>query len=97
MRYHPGQAEALTERCYPPPGPCQMGSLAGAAASQKVTEAYKGHLRLVGNQPLSAKAKGGLTVRQTCRAEAKAGPSDPLVLRGRASDQRIKATPGITG
>lgn len=35
-------------------------------------------------------------MRQTCRAEAKAGPSDPLVLWGRASDQRIKATPGIT-
>ncbi len=29
------------------------GSLTGAVASQKVTEAFKGTLRLVGNQPLS--------------------------------------------
>ena len=35
-------------------------------------------------------------MRPTGRAEAKAGPSDPPVLRGRAGDQRIKATPGIT-
>ena len=31
-----------------------MGSLTGAVASQKVTEAPKGLLRLDGNQPLSA-------------------------------------------
>ena len=30
--------------------------MTGAVASQKVTEAFKGSLRLVGNQPLSAKA-----------------------------------------
>ena len=29
----------------------QAGSLTGAVASQKVTEAFKGSLRLVGNQP----------------------------------------------
>ncbi len=74
-----------------------MGSLTGAVASQKVTEAPKGSLRLVGNQPSSVKAKGSLTVRRTRRAGTKVGLSDPVVLRGRAIAQRIKGTPGITG
>src|ERR1700758_2996046 len=74
-----------------------MGSLTGAVASQKVTEAPKGSLRLVGNQPSSAKAQGSLTARQTCRAGAKAGLSDPAVACGSAVAQRIKGTPGITG
>jgi hypothetical protein len=37
-------------------GPCMVGSLTGAVASQSVTEARDGGLRLVGNQPLSAMA-----------------------------------------
>ena len=32
-------------------GPCLAGSLTGAVASQKVTEAYKGPLRVDGNHP----------------------------------------------
>lgn len=36
-------------------------------------------------------------MRLTSRAGAKAGLSDPAVLRGKAVAQRIKATPGITG
>ena len=71
--------------------------MTGAVASQKVTEAFKGSLRLVGNQPSSAKAKGSLTARATARAETKVGLSDPVVLCGRAIAQRIKGTPGITG
>ena len=74
-----------------------MGSLTGAVASKKVSEAPKGSLRLVGNQPSSVKAKGSLTVRRTRRAGTKVGLSDPVVLRGRAIAQRIKGTPGITG
>ncbi len=74
-----------------------MGSLTGAVASQKVTEAPKGSLRLVGNQPSSVKAKGSLTARATAQAGTKVGLSDPVVLRGRAIAQRIKGTPGITG
>ena len=31
------------------------------------------------------------------RADAKAGPSDPAVLDGKAVAQQIKGTPGITG
>ena len=73
------------------------GSLTGAVASQRVTEAREGSLRLIGNQPSSAKAEGSLTVRPTSRADAKAGLSDPVVLYGRAIAQRIKGTPGITG
>ena len=71
--------------------------MTGAVASKRVTEAFKGSLRLDGNQPESANAKGSLTARLTDRAGAKAGLSDPAVLYGKAVAQRIKATPGITG
>ena len=71
--------------------------MTGAVASQKVTEGPKGTLRVNGNHPLSAKAKGCLTVRRTSRTGTKVGLSDPVVLRGRAIAQRIKGTPGITG
>ena len=74
-----------------------MGSLTGAVASQKITEARKGSLRMVGTHPLSVSVKGSLTVRPTGRAESKDGASDPAAAGGRAVAQRIKATPGITG
>ncbi len=74
-----------------------VGSLTGAVASQKVTEARDGGLRLVGNQPLSVMAQARLTARLTSRAETKVGHSDPVVLSGRAIAQRIKGTLGITG
>ena len=78
-------------------GPCQAGSLTGAVASQKVTEAPKGSLRLVGNQSSSAMAQGSLTVRLTGRAGTKVGHSDPAIACGSVVAQRIKGTPGITG
>ena len=78
-------------------GQCQVGSLTGAVASQRVTEAPKDTLRLDGNQSQSAKAKGCLTARRTGRAGTKVGLSDPAVLNGKAVAQRIKATLGITG
>ena len=74
-----------------------VGSLTGAVASQSVTEARDGKLRLVGNQPVSAMAQACLTARLTSQAEAKAGHSDPVFLRGRDIAQRIKGTLGITG
>ena len=74
-----------------------VGSLTGAVASQKVTEALKGHLSVNGNHAASVRIYGGLTARHTGRAGAKAGPSDPAVPNGRAVAQRIKGTPGITG
>ncbi len=71
--------------------------MTGAVASQSVTEAPKGWLRLNGNQPKRVKAKASLTARRTGRAGTKVGLSDPTVLSGRAVAYRIKATPGITG
>ncbi len=81
----------------PDEGQCQAGSLTGAVASKRVTEALEGHLRMIGNHSKSVKAKGGLTARSTDRAGTKVGLSDPVVIRGNAIAQRIKATLGITG
>ena len=61
-----------------------MGSLTGAVASQKVTEARNGPLRWDGHPPARATAQGGLTARQTGRAGTKVGRSDPTVPSGRA-------------
>ena len=97
LRYLPGCVGVLTPRRDPGGEQCQAGSLTGAVASQKVTEAPKGSLRLVGNQPSAGKAEGSLTARATAQAETKVALSDPVVLRGRAIAQRIKGTPGITG
>jgi hypothetical protein len=97
LGYHPFNAEVLTRNRYPVLGQCQVGSLTGAVASQKITEAPKGSLSAVGNRAQSVKAEGSLTARQTCRAGGKPGLSDPAVPSGRAVAQRIKATPGITG
>ena len=74
-----------------------VGSLTGVVASKRVTEALKGSLSTLGNRAQSAMAQGGLTVRPTGRAGAKAGHSDPVVPYGRAIAHRIKGTPGITG
>ncbi len=74
-----------------------LGSLSGALASQKVTEAFKGRLGPDGNRAGCAKAKAGFTARRTCRAVAKAELSEPTVGYRTAEDYRIKATPGITG
>ena len=63
-------------------GQCQVGSLTGAVASERVTEAPKGSLRMVGNHSKSVKAKGSLTARLTGRAGTKVGLSDPVVESG---------------
>ena len=97
LKYHPVYVGTLTLVHYLDQEQCQAGSLTGAVASQKVTEAPKGSLRLVGNQPSSVKAQGSLTARLTGRAGTKVGLSDPAVASGSAVAQRIKGTPGITG
>ena len=56
LKYHPFVLWYLTVARYPGPGPCMVGSLTGAVASQRVTEARDGGLKLVGNQLLSAMA-----------------------------------------
>lgn len=97
VKYHSGRFERLTLVRDPDRGQCLVGSLTGAVASQRVTEAPKGSLSLVGNQVLSVSAQGSLTVRLTGRAGAKAGTSDPASACGSGVAQRLKGTPGITG
>ena len=94
LKYHPLLVYDLTSQGE---GQCMVGSLTGVVASKRVTEAPKGALSTVGNRAVSALAQGRLTARQTSRAGAKAGQSDPAVPHGRAVAQRIKGTPGITG
>jgi hypothetical protein len=97
VRYHSVKARSLTIARYPGIGRYQGGSLTGAVASQSVTEAHNGALRLDGNQPLSVKAEERLTVRGTARTGTKVGLSDPTMPRGRVVAKRIKVTLGITG
>ena len=97
LKYHSGRFGHLTSVRDPDQGQCLVGSLTGAVASQKVTEAPKGSLNLVGNQVASVSAQGSLTVRLTGRAGTKVGTSDPVPVYGRGIAQRIKGTPGITG
>ena len=97
LKYHSGHSGYLTSNRNPVQGQCLVGSLTGAVASQKVTEAPKGSLNLVGNQVSSASAQGSLTVRVAARAGTKVGTSDPAARCGTAVAQRIKGTSGITG
>ena len=97
MKYHPNGYGYLTASRHPGSGQRMVGSLTGAVASQRVTEAREGWLRAVGNRSLSAMAEASLTARLTSRAESKDGHSDPVVPSGRAIAQRIKGTLGITG
>ncbi len=92
--YHPCAAGLLTSGLYQAGGQCQTGSLTGAVASERVSEALKGSLRMVGNHSKSAKAEGSLTATPTGGAGTKVGLSDPVVLSGNAIAQRIKATLG---
>ena len=54
VKYDPSRVLSLTVRRDPASEQRLAGSLTGAVASQKVTEAPKGSLRLDGNQPSSA-------------------------------------------
>jgi hypothetical protein len=51
LKYHPCPSWSLTSPCE---GQWLVGSLTGVVASEKVTEASKGSLTLVGNQKGSA-------------------------------------------
>ena len=79
LGYHPCDIGFLTCSRDPAGGQCQVGSLTGAVASERVSEALKGSLRMVGNHSKSAKAEGSLTARPTGRAGTKVGLSDPVV------------------
>jgi hypothetical protein len=56
VRYYLWYAGVLTSHRDPGEGQWQVGSLTGAVASQKVTEASKGSLRVFGNHSKSIKA-----------------------------------------
>ncbi len=94
LGYHSCSIGFLTCARDPGGGQCLAGSLTGAVASERVSEALKGSLRMVGNHPKSAKAEGSLTVTPTGGAGTKVGLSDPVVLSGNAIAQRIKSYPG---
>ena len=78
LGYHPCSIGFLTCTHDLGGGQCLAGSLTGAVASERVSEALKGSLRMVGNHPKSAKAEGSLTARATVRAGSKVGLSDPV-------------------
>ena len=50
VKYHPVLCDALTTVSKPNLGPWQVGSLTGAVASERVTEAREGWLSAVGNR-----------------------------------------------
>ena len=56
LKYHPANLRILTSAHYLGQEQCLVGSLTGAVASQRVTEARDGGLRSVGNRSLSAMA-----------------------------------------
>jgi hypothetical protein len=53
--YHPSNTRVLTTGRDPAVGQYQVGSLTGAVASERVTEAPKGSLRMVGNHSKECK------------------------------------------
>ena len=79
LGYHPCSIGFLTSCRDPAVGQCQVGSLTGAVASERVSEALKGSLRMVGNHSKSAKAEVSLTATATAGAGTKVGLSDPVV------------------
>ena len=59
LGYHPSNAGFLTIIGDPVIGQYQVGSLTGAVASERVTEAPKGLLRMVGNHSKECKGIRG--------------------------------------
>ena len=57
LGYHSSVAWILTAGRKPAAGQCQAGSLTGAVASERVTEALKGSLSMDGNHALECKRK----------------------------------------
>ena len=98
LKYHPECICGLTPIPMKLGGEqCMLGSLAGAASSQIVTEERKGRLNAVGNRVSSVRAQAGFTVSHTRQTVSKEGSSDPVIPCGRVIAQRIKGTLGITG
>ena len=79
LGYRPCSVRFLTCGSEPAGGQRLAGSLTGAVASERVSEALKGSLRMDGNHSESAKAEGSLTATPTGGAGTKVGLSDPVV------------------
>ena len=79
MKHHSLLIRILTSIRKPEEGQCLRVSLAGAASSQIVTEERKAGLSMVCNHASSVWVEARLTARPTSRADAKAGPNDPMV------------------
>ena len=79
LGYHPCSIGFLTCASNPGGGQCLVGSLTGAVASERVSEALKCSLRMVGSHSKSAKAEGSLTATPTGGAGTTVGLSDPVV------------------
>ena len=94
LGYRPCSIGFLTCGRKPVGGQRQAGSLTGAVASERVSEALKGSLRMVGNHSKSAKAEGSLTARPTGRAGTKVGLSDPVVRKWDCHRSTDKSYPG---
>ena len=94
LGYHPCIAGFLTCSRDPVGGQCQTGSLTGAVASERVSEALEGSLRMVGNHSKSAKAEGSLTATPTGGAGTKVGLSDPVVCKWECHRSTDKSYPG---
>ena len=94
LGYHPCAAGLLTSGLYQAGGQCQTGSLTGAVASERVSEAPKGSLRMDGNHSKSAKAEGSLTATPTGGAGTKVGLSDPVEFKWECHRSTDKSYPG---
>ena len=94
LGYHPCSTGLLTCSRDPAGGQCLVGSLTGAVASERVSEALKGSLRMVGNHSKSAKAEGSLTATPTGGAGTKVGLSDPVVCKCDCHRSTDKSYPG---
>ena len=79
LGYHPCSIGFLTCTHDLGGGQCLAGSLTGAVASERVSEALKGSLRMFGNHSKSAKAEGSWTVTPTGGAGTTVGHRDPVV------------------
>ena len=94
LGYHPCSIGFLTSDHELVGGQCQVGSLTGAVASERVSEALKGSLRMDGNHSKSAKAEGSLTATPTGGAGTKVGLSDPVEFKWECHRSTDKSYPG---
>ena len=77
LGYHPCSTGFLTSGLYQVGGQCQVGSLTGAVASEKGSDALKGSRRMVGNPLKGGKGGGGLCARPGGGGGTREGARDP--------------------